>query len=188
MHLCLINWGVHLPAIYMHCLRSSSVHSGIQGIYAQLTGEDLCLIALCYANIFGVAVFNACILDLLGVHLHSIYMHCPRSSNGCSSMQGIYAWMTGEDYAWMHWVYVHCLYIYRSVMTCAKSGVAVFKASMLDWLGVHLPWVYALSIYIEICHEMCQVWCSGIQGIYAQLTEEDVCSNALGICALSIYI
>ena len=30
------------------------------------------------------------------------------------------------------------LYIYRS----AKFGVAVFKASMLDWLGVHLPEVY----------------------------------------------
>ena len=37
--------------------------SSMQGLYAQLTGEDPCLIALCYANIFGVAVFNASMLD-----------------------------------------------------------------------------------------------------------------------------
>ena len=35
----------------------------IQGIYAQLTGEDLCSTALCYANVFGVVVFNVCMLD-----------------------------------------------------------------------------------------------------------------------------
>ena len=40
----------------MHCTRSSSGYSGMQGIYAQLTG---------------------------GVHLPSIYMHCTRSSSGC---------------------------------------------------------------------------------------------------------
>ena len=37
--------------------------NGIQGIYALLTGEDLCQIALWYANIFGVAVFNASMID-----------------------------------------------------------------------------------------------------------------------------
>ena len=37
--------------------------SSMQGLYAQLTGEDLCLIALSYANIFGVAVFKASMLD-----------------------------------------------------------------------------------------------------------------------------
>ena len=35
-------------------------------------------------------------------------------------------------------------YIYRSVIRCAKFGVAVFKESMLDCKGVNLPWVYAL--------------------------------------------
>ena len=35
----------------------------------------------------------------------------------------------------------------RSAMRCAKCGVAVLKASMLDW-GVNLPWVYVhCSIY-----------------------------------------
>ena len=37
--------------------------SSMQGLYAQLTGEDLCSVALCYANIFGVVVFNASMLD-----------------------------------------------------------------------------------------------------------------------------
>ena len=47
----------------MHCARSSSRCSGMQGICVQLTGEDLYWMALCYANIFGVAVFNASVLD-----------------------------------------------------------------------------------------------------------------------------
>ena len=37
-------------------------------------------------------------------------------------------------------VYVHCsIYIHRSGIRCAKFGVAVFKASMLDWRGFNLP-------------------------------------------------
>ena len=57
---------IHLPDIYMHYPRSSSGCSGMQGLYARLTGEDLCLIELCYANIFGVVVFKASILDSWG--------------------------------------------------------------------------------------------------------------------------
>ena len=86
--------GVHLPSIYMHCPRCSSGFGSMQGICARLTGEDLCWIALCCANIFGVAVFSASMLDW-GVQLPSIYMHFPRSSSGCSSMQGICAQLTG---------------------------------------------------------------------------------------------
>ena len=81
MHLCLIDWGVHLPSIYIHCPRSSSGCSsmqgicarltgkghmkcnGIQGVCAQLTGEDLCSNALRYANIFGVPVVKAPMLN-----------------------------------------------------------------------------------------------------------------------------
>ena len=104
-----LNWlGSHLPSIYMHCPRSSSGCSGMQGICARLTGEDLCSIALCYANILGVVVFNASTLDWLGVHLPSIYMHCPRSSSGCSSMQGICAWFTGEGH--MKCNGIQCIY------------------------------------------------------------------------------
>ena len=32
-------------------------------------------------------------------------------------------------------------------MRCAKLGVAVLKASMLDW-GFHLPWVFVHFLYI----------------------------------------
>ena len=65
--------------------------SGMQVLYAQLTGEDLCSIALCYAHIFGVVVFNASMLNRPGgVHLPSIYMHCPGSSSGCSGTAYIY--------------------------------------------------------------------------------------------------
>ena len=46
-----------------------------------------------------------------------------------SSIQSIYAQLTGGS-IWHG--YMHCLYIYRSAMRCAKFGVAVFKASMLD--------------------------------------------------------
>ena len=71
----MLKWlGGHLSSICMHCPRYSSGCSSMQGISAQLTGEDLCWIALCYANIFGVAVFNASVLDWLGFHLPSIYM------------------------------------------------------------------------------------------------------------------
>ena len=58
--------GIHLPSIYMHCPRSSSGCSGMQGLCAWLSGEDLCLIALCYANIFCVVIFNTSMLDWLG--------------------------------------------------------------------------------------------------------------------------
>ena len=91
-YLCSNDWVVHLPSIYMHCPTSISGFSIIQGIYAWLTGKGLWWIELCYANIFGVAVFKASILWLTRVvHLPSIYRHCPRSSSGCSGMQGICA-------------------------------------------------------------------------------------------------
>ena len=38
-----------------------------------------------------------------------------------------------------------------------------------------------MYIYIYICHEMCQVWCSGIAGMYARL---EGCQSAIGISAL----
>ena len=60
-------------------------------------------------------------------------MHCPTSSSGCSSMQGIYARLTGEDLCSIALgICALSIYIYRSLMRCAKSGVAVFMASMLD--------------------------------------------------------
>ena len=49
------------------------------------------------------------------------------------------------------YIYIY-IYIYRSAMRCAKFGVAVCKASMLNWRRG------------SICH-----WYSGMQSIYARL-------------------
>ena len=46
----------------------------MQGISAQLTGEDLCWIALCNANIFGVVVFNASMLNSPGGSICLLYI------------------------------------------------------------------------------------------------------------------
>ena len=48
-----------------------------------------------------------------------------------------------------------------------KFGVAVFKASMLDSLGGSI----GQSRFI------CQVWCSSIQGIFAQFTGGSICQS-----------
>ena len=127
----------------MHCSRSSSGCNSMQDICAQLTGEDLCWIALCYSNIFRVAVFNASMLDWLGIHLSSIYMHCTRSSSGCSDMQGICAQWNGEGhmqckgiqciYAWLSGRSICLLYI--CIVLDLSVGLVVCKTSMLDWLG-----------------------------------------------------
>ena len=149
--------GVHLPSIYRHCPRSSSGCSGMQGICAQLTWEDLCCMAFCYSNIFGVVVFNAHMLDWLGVYLTSIYRHCPRSSSGCSNMQGICAWLTGEGH-----------------MKC--NGIQGIYA----WLtgGVHLP-----SIYMHCTRS--NSGCNSMQDICALFTGEHLCWIAL--CHANIF-
>ena len=151
----------------MHCSRSSSGCNSMQGICAQLTGEDLCWIALCYANIFGVAVFNAAMLNWLGVHLSSIYMHCPRSSSGCSSRQGICAQLTREGhmkcnniqgiYAWLTGWSICLLYI--CIVLDLAVGVAVCKASMLNWLGsiclLYIGIVLDLAVGAAVCQGIC---------------------------------
>ena len=38
-------------------------------------------------------------LSTMGIHLPSIYMHCPRSSSGCSGMQGLCAQLMGGSSA-----------------------------------------------------------------------------------------
>ena len=72
----------------------------------------------------------------------------------------------------------------------AKFGVTVCKASMVDYWGVHLPGrsakfgvtVFKASMLnwgVDLLgrsakYEICQVWCNGIQGIYAQLMGVDL--------------
>ena len=52
---------------------------------------------------------------------------------------------------------MHCsIYIDRSAIRCAKFGVVVFKASMLDCRRANLPWVYVhYAIYMKL------IWCHG---------------------------
>ena len=71
------------------------------------------------------------------LYCHNIYIYI---CSGCSSIQGIYAWLEGD-------IGICALFdIHRSAIRCAKIGVAVFKASMLDWLGGPSAfYVYALS-------------------------------------------
>ena len=68
--------------------------NSIKGIYARLTG---------------------------GVPLFSIYMHSPRSSSGCSSMQGFCDQLTEGSI---------CL-LYICIVLDLAVGVAVCKASVL---------------------------------------------------------
>ena len=51
---------------------------------------------------------------------------------------------------------IHALfYIYRSAIRCAKFGVAVFKAPMLDW---RKGWGQSAMGLCALCY-ICQVWC-----------------------------
>ena len=166
----MLNWlGVYLPSIYMHCTRSRSGCSGMQGIYAWLTG---------------------------GFHLPSIYMHCTISSSGCCIIQGIYTWLTGESIYLLYIcivldivvdvalykasmleltgnvhlpsIYMHCTrcssgysgmqgicgqmtvgsicLLYICIVLYLAVGVVVCKASMLDWLVV-LSAIYIYALY-----------------------------------------
>ena len=150
----LIDWGC---SYIMHCTRSSSGCSGMQGICAWLTGGfifhlyicivlDLALsVVVCKASVLnsvgglilamGGAVCKVSMLNWRGVYLPSIYMHCTRSRSGCSGMQGIYAWLTG---GFICLLYI-CIVLYPAV------GVALYKTSILDWLGsLSTFYIYAL--------------------------------------------
>ena len=78
--------------------------SSMQGIYAQLTGSSQSAMHVCA--------------------LCYIFSICPV---WCNSMQGMYAQLTGGVVN-LPCIYVHCAISSR----CAKFGVAVVKASMLN--------------------------------------------------------
>ena len=167
MYLCSIDWEVHLPSIYMHCPRFSNGCSSMQGIYACLTGGSNCLLYIGIVRdlVVGVVVCKASMLEWLGVHLSSICMHCPRSSSGCSSMQGICSQFSGEDLCWIALCYANIF------------GAAVFNASMLAWLRESICLLYMcivldLSVGVVVCKASVLNWLreghmkwNGIQGI-----------------------
>ena len=56
-------------------------------------------------------------------------------------------------------------HLYRYAIRCAKFGVVVLKASMLNW-GVSICYGYmCIVLYMKL------LWCYGFAEIYAQLEE-----------------
>ena len=139
----MIHWGVHCQSRFI----CQFWCTGIQGIYALFIGvgsiwpkyvhlpilvywysRHLCSITLggplakvCLSAKFGVAVFKASILDSLGVSIGQSRFICQIL---CTGIQGIYALFIGLGPS-------------AKVGSSAKFGVLVFKASILDSLGVY---------------------------------------------------
>ena len=90
---------------------------------------------------FGVVVLQASILNW-GVSLPWIFVHCAIYETYvvswfCRDLSSIGGGSICHRYMCI------VLYIYRYAMRCINFGVAVFKASMLDWRrGDNLPWVF----------------------------------------------
>ena len=185
--------GVHLPSVYMHCTRYSSWCSLIQGIHAWLTGGIICLLYICIVLDIVVDVpysRHPCLIDWW-FHLPSIYMHCTRSSSGCCIIQDIYAWLTGES--------IYLLYI--CIVLDIVVDVALYKASMPNWLGMFICLQYIcivldVAVVVVVCKASVVKWlwdpsacyiyiymyctisssgCSGMQCVYARLTGGFIC-------------
>ena len=177
MYLCLIDWEVHLPSIYMHCPRSISGFSGmqdiyawltreghmkcngIQCIYAWLTGRSICLLYICIVLDLsvGLVVCKTSMLDWLG-----------RATWSVMGIQCIYARLTGRSI---------CL-LYICIVLDLSVGLVLCKTSMLDWLGRATWSVMVFSIYACICAQLSgegHMKCNGIQCIYAWLTGRSIC-------------
>ena len=165
-HLCSIDWGVHLPSIYMHCTISSSGCISMQGIYAQLTGGSICLLYICIVLdlAVGVVVCKASMLNWLYTGIQGIYAQLTggsRSTSGCISMQGFCAQLTGGSI---------CL-LYICIVLDLAVGVVVSKASMLNWLYTGIQGIYAQLTG----GSRSTSGCISMQGIYAQLTGGSIC-------------
>ena len=143
--------------------------SSIQGIYSSFTGGSICqsrFICQVFVYWYSRHLFSI----NWGVHLPK-YVSLP-SFCVLVFKASAYALLIGGPLA--------------KVGSSAKFGVAVFKASILDWLGVSIiqsrfvcqvlctgiQGIYALLIGWSISQSrfICQVWCSSIQGIYSWLT------------------
>ena len=150
--------------------------TGIQGISALLPrgGGPPAKVGL--SAKFGVAVFKAYILGSLGGSICQSRFVCQVL---CTGIQGISALLPrrgplakegssakfGVVYS-KHLFSIHCGGPSAKVCSSAKFGVAVFKVSILNSLGV-----YCLSRFV------CQVLCTGIQGISALLPRGAICQS-----------
>ena len=131
--------GVYLPSIYMHCTTSSSGCSGIQGIYAWLTGGSICLVYICIVLdlAVGVVVCKAIMLQLTGgfICLLYIWIVLDLAVGVVVYKAFILDWLGG----------VHQPSIYICIVQDLGVGVVVCKTSLLNWLGgLSAFYIYAL--------------------------------------------
>ena len=118
MHLCLIDWVVHLPSIYMHCTRSSSSCSGMKLICAWLTGGlDLAVgVVVCKASMLEWLWGSICLLYIC------IVLYLAMGVVVCKASM-------------LEWLWGSICLLYICIVLYLAMGVVVCKASMLDWLG-----------------------------------------------------
>ena len=102
-----------------------------------------------------------------------------RSSSGCSSMQGIYTWLTGGSI---------CL-LYISIVLDPAVGVVVCKTSVLDWLG-GLDLAVGVAVCKALYYTRCDcgyaslvLWLGGLLYIWHCSRSSSGCSGMQDICA-----
>ena len=152
----------HSHTVYWSCSHLCLIDQG--------DPSAVCLYVHCAISAkFGVVVCKASMLDWMGgpsaVH---IYVHCAISAKFgvvvCKA--SMLDWRGGPCAVG---IYVHCA-------ISATFGVAVCKASMLEWQEHSICcWDICVLCYI------CQVWCSGIQGIYVWLQGGLICHGHICI-------
>ena len=115
--------------LYVKCIW----YNGLACSYGHLGGPSaFSLYVHCpiYETYFGVMVLHAAMVVWGSIclwYIFVLYFLCVKLM-WCNGFAEIYA---------------------RSAMKYAKCGVAVLKASMLDWEGVNLPWVYVYCAIYE---------------------------------------
>ena len=151
----------------------------IQGIICLIDWGSICLlyigivldlavgVVLCKSSMLkwlGVHSMH-CLLSVIshlcsndwGVHLPSIYRHYPRSSSGCSSMQGICAQLTGGVH--LPSIYMHCP---RSSSGC--SGMAIWCSIDLGWSMLH--GIVLANVFGVVVNSHMLDWLRGICLLY----------------------
>ena len=160
----------------------------MEGIYACLTGGSICLLYICIVLdlAVGVVVCKASVLNWLGVSICLLYICivldlavgvvvCKASIFNwlCTGIQGTYAQLTGGSRSTsgcigmqgicLDWLVGSICLLYICIVLYLAVGVVVCKASVLNWLGVSI-----CLIYMHCTRS--SSGCSGMQGIYIQLT------------------
>ena len=145
MQLWSIDWGVHLPSVYMYILWYVKIIqcNGVACSYGQLSRGSICLQYICAFcdmwKLFSVIVLYAAIVNWLGVHLHSVYM--------CILLYLTLIWCNGLAYSYGQLTGGSiCLqYICAFYYIWNLYGVMVLHTAVVDWWGVPS----AFSIYVH---------------------------------------